>query len=80
MTDKVHPWVEALPECRTLNGKFSAYCEVCWNPVYAGWIDSEPHGGVCPSGATQSDQCADAMGRAAVSANLTKLRKQGLIA
>lgn len=67
------------PDARSLNGKHSAYCSVCWNAVYALWIDDMDHGGRCPEGATEAHKCQDAMGRAKLSAQLAKLRKEGVI-
>lgn len=73
------PFCKALPVRRTLNKKFSAYCEVCWNAVYVLWIDDEPHGGVCPLGHTKAEKCPDAMGRAELTVSIAKARKKGLL-
>lgn len=57
---------------------YSAYCRVCWNPVYALWIAGD-HGGACPEAAASAEACGDAMGRARLSAEVAKLRRAGLI-
>jgi hypothetical protein len=56
----------AIPDRRSLcdHGPYSAYCTVCWYPVYVWWIDAKPHGGVCIDGCTQADRCREAMNRA----------------
>jgi hypothetical protein len=66
--------IPSLPERLTLNKKFSAYCEVCWRPVYCLWIDSEPHGGVCVHGHSKAHECPDAMGEARLIASLRKYK------
>ena len=53
-----------LPDSRALGLKdepYSAYCKVCWQRVYACWIEPEPHGGVCPFGAMKIEACEQAM-------------------
>jgi hypothetical protein len=71
--------IRDLPDRKTLNGKFDAHCHTCWNPVYSGWINDTDPAGRCPLGHTRADQCPDAMGRAATSAAVAKLRQQGLV-
>jgi len=39
---------------------YSAYCKVCWQAIYSLWIEAEDHGGVCPFGAKQIGDCAQA--------------------
>ena len=51
---------------------YSAFCKVCWLPVYVLWIDKEHHHGVCPNGATRADQCTKALSAAEMTANLIK--------
>lgn len=53
--------IPELPDRRSAcdHGPFSAYCKVCWNPVYVLWIDKHPHGGVCPFGHTKAATCPD---------------------
>jgi hypothetical protein len=58
------PVIESLPPRQTLNGKFDAYCAICWNPVYALWISDEDPRGVCPFGAAKATDCPDAMAAA----------------
>lgn len=72
--------MDELPPRRTLNGKFDAYCHVCWNPVYKLWVsDESPDHGVCPHGAANAQTCPDAMAAARNSAMFAKLREEGLI-
>jgi len=71
---------EALPERKTLNGKFSAYCRVCWNPVYVLWIDDEDHEGKCQFGHIRAHECPDALERARTAATVQKLKAAGLVA
>lgn len=52
----------------------SSYCKVCWNPVYSLWHSTEPHHGECPHGCAQAHECADALGRAKLRAELAKHR------
>lgn len=52
--------IESLPDRKCINGKFSAYCKVCWQGVYALWIDDHDHGGVCIEGATRIEDCRQA--------------------
>lgn len=63
-----------LPDARSLrdHGPFSAYCKVCWYQVYRGWIDDEPHNGMCPHGHDRADKCPEAMTRAAEGAQLKR--------
>jgi hypothetical protein len=68
-----------LPPRRTLNGKFDAYCRVCWNAVYALWIDDEDPAGRCPFGHGKATDCPDAMAAARNAATIAKLRRDGLI-
>jgi hypothetical protein len=56
--------IPELADSRALGMKdepFSAYCRVCWQRVYALWIDTVPHGGVCPFGASKLEDCDQAM-------------------
>lgn len=71
--------MQELPPRRTLNGKFDAYCRVCWNAVYVLWIDKEDHEGKCLDGHTKATDCPEAMARAKLQAQLAKLREEGLI-
>lgn len=60
------------------HGPYSAYCQVCWNGVYALYIDAQPHYGVCPFGAFKPEECENARNWAAGDAMLLKaLHKQG---
>lgn len=71
-----------LPDRKTLNQKFSAYCKVCWNPVYCLWIDSaDPHG-VCFENPLNTDptKCSDAIERAKLSSLIARLRREGVLA
>lgn len=68
-----------IPERKTLNKKFDAYCRVCWNPVYLLWIDDEDPSGQCMFGHKHAHECEDAMSRAQLQATLAKLRKDGAI-
>lgn len=71
--------IATLPEQKTLNGKFDAYCRVCWNPVYAFWVSDEDHGGKCHSGHNRAQDCPDAMGRAQLTATIAHLKADGLL-
>jgi hypothetical protein len=71
--------VLALPPRRTLNGKFDAYCHVCWNAVYVLLIDDEDPAGRCHSGHARATDCPDALGRARLSATLARLRREGVL-
>lgn len=54
--------IPELPDRRSAcdHGPYSAYCRVCWNPVYIFWIDKHPHNGVCPHGGHTSPMtCPD---------------------
>lgn len=63
------------------HGPYSAYCQVCWNPVYTLWIDKESHGGRCMFGETCASRCPDALGRAVTTRNLmaAKAASKGLV-
>lgn len=57
----------ALPDKRALgmpDTAFSAYCKVCWFPVYLFWVD-EPHDGACINDCTLAANCAEAANRTA---------------
>ena len=63
-----------LPPRKTLAGGFDAYCHVCWNPVYALWIDAtDDPAGKCPMGHAKATDCPDAMGRAKFAGQMAKL-------
>lgn len=56
--------MDDLPDRRALGlpeQPYSAYCRVCWQPVYAFWIDSEPHRGECVEGARVIGGCRQAL-------------------
>ena len=38
----------------------SAYCKVCWQAVYSGWVDRTNHEGACPFGALKIEECKQA--------------------
>ena len=71
--------IETLPERKSLNGKFSAYCEVCWLAVYILWIDDEPHNGACINGHTRAEKCPHALAAARNTATTRKLKKAGVV-
>lgn len=66
--------IRPIPDVRSLrdHGPYSAYCQVCWYSVYKGWIDDNPHCGVCPHGHLQAELCHDAMTRAREAAELKR--------
>lgn len=68
-----------IPDRRSMrdHGPYSAYCKVCWNPVYALWIGSEPHGGVCPDGHKSASDCFDARNRSETAARIQRYRETG---
>ena len=57
--------VDNIPDKRSpslASEPYSAYCQVCWRPVYTGWIDKEPHNGNCILGHHSALDCPDAIG------------------
>jgi len=55
--------METIPDRRALGLQdipFSAYCRVCWQGVYALWVEKENHKGVCPFGAEKIGDCEQA--------------------
>ena len=58
------------------NEPYSAYCKVCWYPVYTIWIDKEPPGGKCFNGCTDAAQCIEAKNRAKDSAVMEKMKEK----
>ena len=73
--------IESLKPVRTLNGKFDAYCHVCWNPVYRLWVsDDAPDHNTCQMGEGYTAQtCPDALARARNTAMFADLRARGLL-
>lgn len=73
--------IQSLPEKKTLNGLFDAYCHVCWNPVYVLWVDDEPPiYDKCFLGDHHTAlTCPDACGRAQLRSTLARLEREGLI-
>lgn len=72
--------IESLPPLRTLNGKFDAYCHVCWNPVYRLWVsDESPDHNTCQMGDYTARTCPDALARARNTAMFADLRAKGLL-
>jgi hypothetical protein len=67
--------IDALPPHQSLSGH-DAYCHVCWEPVYTLWVDSEDPKGVCPFGETKATECAFAMNRARLAADIRKMMNQ----
>lgn len=67
----------SLPERRTLNQKFSAYCKVCWEPVYCLWISSEDPAGLCGESVGNTDpmKCSLAVSRFQWKATIAKARR-----
>lgn len=56
--------METLEPMTTLKGDESAYCEVCWDPVYKLWVGPGHHGGKCLFGETDPSMCMSARNRA----------------
>lgn len=55
---------QQVPDARALglpDVPYSAFCKICWQGVYALWIDKEDHKGVCPFGALKISDCKQAM-------------------
>lgn len=74
--------IEELPDRRALGypGRpYSAYCKVCWLPVYIGWIDKDHLPGPCIEGATNPLRCGEAIRRNKLRAQIAELRRKGLI-
>jgi hypothetical protein len=65
-----------LPNRCTLNGDFDAYCHVCWNPVYALWIDEEDPCGECMYGHQNAIDCPDALKRARTTADVLRMPRE----
>ena len=51
----------------------SAYCRVCWNPVYRLWSEGIPADNQCHHGCTAAHECPDAMSRAEATAEVIKI-------
>lgn len=67
MTDSLQEAVmETVPDQRSLKdyGPYSAYCHICWEPIYRLWIDTESPGGRCGFGHRNITECDFAMGMA----------------
>ena len=62
-----------LPERKTAHGH-DAYCHVCWNAVFALWIEAQDPEGKCPHGHVAAHDCPDAMGRARLSGAIAKYK------
>lgn len=73
--------METLPDRRSLkdHGPYSAYCRVCWNPVYSLWIGDEPPPGTCVLGKAVAHECSDAVGRALLSAAVSAAGSQATL-
>jgi hypothetical protein len=72
---------DSLPDRRAVglpDVPYSAYCRVCWYPVYRFWVE-EDHKGVCMYGCSTAADCPEAKNRAYNVATMTKLREQGLV-
>jgi len=79
MTDIPGTAVRTLPPRRSLSGH-DANCHVCWEPVYALWIDkSDDPAGRCMHGHATAHACPEAMSRARLTGQLAKLRAEGVI-
>ena len=66
--------IPSLAPVTTLNGKWDAYCHVCWNPVYRFWADKVPPDNRCQFGHDTADACPDAQATARNRARMIKLR------
>ncbi len=67
----------SIPHRRSLSGH-DAYCHVCWEPVYALWIDkSDDPAGECMHGHAKAHACPEAMSRAQFAGRMAKLRAEG---
>jgi hypothetical protein len=77
-------FLEQIPEIPDLrsardHGPWSAYCHICWYPVFTLWIDKEPPPNkTCMHGASCAAQCPDALGRAKTSAEIKRCRALSL--
>lgn len=59
---------------------FSAYCRVCWHPIYTLWCDRrDDPDGECMHGHKAAQDCPEARNRDADSAGIAKLRQAGLL-
>lgn len=72
--------IAALTPKTTLNGKWDAYCHVCWNAIYVLWADKvPPDHSRCPHGAATAQTCPDALAAARNTALFARLRRDGLL-
>jgi hypothetical protein len=72
--DRAPSAIPALPDIRTLNGEWDAYCHVCWEPFYTLWVSDEEPDHTCVVGAERALDCPQAMGRARLKASLEHAR------
>jgi hypothetical protein len=67
-----------LPPRTTPNGKWDAYCHVCWNAVYCLWVDKvPPEHDKCAFGDHTALTCPDATARARTAAWVAKMIREG---
>lgn len=66
-----------VPDIRTArgHGPYSAYCRLCWNPVYKLWIQEDAPDGKCQFGREGPHCCPDAINRARNAATIKALVK-----
>lgn len=73
------PPMDDLPTLMTLNGKFSAYCGLCWEPVFSLWVDREtPDYNACAFGPYTAQTCPQATTAAKRAVLSAHLRSEGL--
>lgn len=71
--------MDSLPVSAPISGH-DAYCHVCWEDFYRLWVGPEaPPNHECPLGAKRATDCANAMSRARLRADLAGLRERGLL-
>jgi hypothetical protein len=71
--------METLPPRKTLNGKFDAYCHVCWLPAYSGWVDdvSPEHDKCAEADHHTAQTCPYSVSQAGLKAFIAKMRREG---
>jgi hypothetical protein len=69
--------IRELPDHRSAHdhGPFSAYCQVCWYPIYTLWIDKTAHHGACMYGHSRAGDCPEARARAQFSQSVLKIKE-----
>lgn len=71
--------MSTLPPIRTLCGRYSAYCGICWEPVYSLWVDSTPpEYEACPFGPYTAQTCPQSLVAAKRAKLSAELERRGM--